>query len=285
MSRSSNDDRSDSMNPNNDAYCASEQNRMTQMGAFDDDDDSINSANVVPVRVQISESRNFLGQHNNINSNGENFMLDTHIAMEKRPEMLEGIRITCVNEKQVERTVKVETYNIDLAITEAQKLWETENLVFLCLYDQEKVLFERRINSDFSDTDIALLKDLEKIDQLLKKARINHKSARASLMAVSEFDRGGVERELPQLGKWRSTVQDLEEYQADVMLKLEKNGIDTKDALLMPAILTSKNCAKVKICSEWIKQFHLGKVKHDQLHDVLTSPIKIEQMAKRMNVS
>ncbi|MBC3873206.1 hypothetical protein [Undibacterium flavidum] len=284
MSRSSNDDRSDSMNPNNDAYCASEQNRMSQMGASDDDD-SNNSVNVVPVRAHFFESQSFLGLRDNSKGNGDDIVLGTHIAMEKRLEMLEGIRITCVNEKQVERTAKVETYHIDIAVTEAKKLWETGNLVFLCLYDQEKVLFERSSISDYADEDITLLNELEKIDRLLKKALIGHKSARASLMAVSEFDRGGVERELPQLGVWRSTVQDLEEYQADVMLKLEKNGVDAKGVSLIPAILASKNCAKVKICSEWIKQFHLGKVKHDQLHDVLTSPIKIEQMTKRMNES
>lgn len=39
MSRNSNDDRSDSMNPNNDAYHASEANHHNQIGAYDDDDD------------------------------------------------------------------------------------------------------------------------------------------------------------------------------------------------------------------------------------------------------
>jgi hypothetical protein len=39
MSGNSNDDRSDSMNPNNDAYHASESNRNGQIGGgFDDDD-------------------------------------------------------------------------------------------------------------------------------------------------------------------------------------------------------------------------------------------------------
>lgn len=38
MGRSSNDDRSDSMNPNNDAYWASEANRDNQLGRDDDDE-------------------------------------------------------------------------------------------------------------------------------------------------------------------------------------------------------------------------------------------------------
>ncbi|BBB70216.1 hypothetical protein UNDYM_5963 (plasmid) [Undibacterium sp. YM2] len=38
MSRNSNDDRSNSMNPNNDAYHASEANRNNQIGAYDNDD-------------------------------------------------------------------------------------------------------------------------------------------------------------------------------------------------------------------------------------------------------
>jgi hypothetical protein len=38
MGRSSNDDRSDSLNPNNDAYWASESNRSNQIGDNDDDD-------------------------------------------------------------------------------------------------------------------------------------------------------------------------------------------------------------------------------------------------------
>jgi hypothetical protein len=39
MSRNSNDDRSDSMNPNNDAYHASEANHNNQIGGYGDDVD------------------------------------------------------------------------------------------------------------------------------------------------------------------------------------------------------------------------------------------------------
>lgn len=38
MSKNSNDDRRTSMNPNNDAYHASEANHNNQIGAYDDDD-------------------------------------------------------------------------------------------------------------------------------------------------------------------------------------------------------------------------------------------------------
>lgn len=41
MSRNSNDDRSDSMNPNNDSYWASLDNHRTQTGDFDDDTDVV----------------------------------------------------------------------------------------------------------------------------------------------------------------------------------------------------------------------------------------------------
>lgn len=39
MGRNSNDDRSDGMNPNNDAYHANEANHHNQIDAYDDDDD------------------------------------------------------------------------------------------------------------------------------------------------------------------------------------------------------------------------------------------------------
>ncbi len=47
MPRNSNDDRADSMNPNNSSYHASEANRAEQLG-LDDDSDSAADSNVPP---------------------------------------------------------------------------------------------------------------------------------------------------------------------------------------------------------------------------------------------
>ncbi|MBC3917101.1 hypothetical protein H8L32_06410 [Undibacterium sp. CY18W] len=60
MGRNSNDDRSDSMNPNNDAYHASEANRNNQIGAYDDDETGLSESDeqrrALPLETQNTAS-------------------------------------------------------------------------------------------------------------------------------------------------------------------------------------------------------------------------------------
>jgi hypothetical protein len=284
MSRSSNDDRSDSMNPNNDAYSASEDNHRNQIGEFDDDDDESNNwATTAPVCVKHLDN-SFFEQRNNSNSDRDHNMFNASNSMITQPKILEGIRIVYINCKQIERTEKVETFDIDMTIAETQRLWEAGNLVFICLYDQEKVLFEASSILDLSDDSVELLMILEKIDRHHKSALSLLDNSRRSLMSFSETDRSGVVREILQLGGYGAAVKVLSDDRADVIFKLEKNGVDTTSISMDSIIGSSKNCAKVKACARWIKQFHLGKVKPEPMSEAFSRPMKIAQIAKLMNL-
>jgi hypothetical protein len=217
MARSPNDDRSDSKNPNNSAYHASQENHARQTGSadYDDDDDW-----TPPVRMQSISSPGVQPAVRAVPR-----VLEVTVTSPVRT-MVKGLYLLWIGRQgRSERSVQVDSPSVEEAMREVQAWCESGDLAYLVLYDKEKVHFEYKEEVAF---DAGLAENICAIGDLYGLVRIAEGclgNARKSVDACLGQERShSVMATLRELGCWKAAVDELRSELLVKLAALAKRG-------------------------------------------------------------
>lgn len=268
MGRSSNDDRSDSMNPNNDAYSASEENHRNQTGSYDDDDDIDDFIQSHPMLSSTTSYCRGL-QHEELTVKEVNVTF----AM---PERIGNVFLCLVQQDQIEKRIKVDTTNLDTAINEARVLWSRGTLAFLALYGKESIYFEKSNVSVFPCDISNSLSYIGDMEGLIKIADKYLKSARISLdKCLGQSESHNIAMCIKEFGSWKAACDALRYEKNQRVQDIYKQGIEIPEESIQEAILAAKISLKVAGCVKWIRDFQQGKIQSDSIIDAFQIREKI----------
>jgi hypothetical protein len=259
MARTPNDDRSDSMNPNNDAYDASESNRLNQIGASDDDDDDYAS----PRRTFGSSIWGY-SQPAKPAASPQEVVLEIVV---KQPVHVPGLYMTIVSNDKKRRLIKVDAQTIEEAVGHAATVWDTKPVAFVALYDKENVYLEQSRSIPFSADVLKAILALEELEALIDYAADMTKRARISLNSASDsaYRQKPPPHLLEAYGGYYSALQGLRTERSERIEELRAKGCvvtdETVRELAQEGLLTQAADAG----AQWVRDFQSGKARTDPM--------------------
>lgn len=191
MGRTSNDDRSDSMNPNNDAYQDSMDNHSDQLnpnnsayatsrggnGESDDDYDDYDDKECTVNTSDIAMPH----QPNNMLGNSE---------ISETDEIEQSLLIPCsvrmmlryINKKGNLNQVGIEASSGDEILNEVRRLWESSGAWYLKLFHGKVVTFEEKRLPIISEQDTKTVEEVGFLKRLIEKTTQDTKQLENQLM-------------------------------------------------------------------------------------------------------
>lgn len=268
MGRSSNDDRSDSMNPNNDAYSASEENHRNQTGRNDDDDELIQSHPLfssTPSHYQAPQQKEPTVKETNLS-----------VVISSVPKGIGNVFLYLVQQNQTEKKIKVDTTDLDTAINEARVLWDSGAFAFLALYGKDHTYFEKSNVSEFPCDISNKLSYIGDMEELIKIADKYLKSARIPLdKCLGQSENHNMAMCIKEFGSWKAAGDALRYERNQRLQEIRKQGFKISEESIQEAVLAAKIALKVTVCAKWICDFQQGKIQSDPLMDAFQMREKI----------
>lgn len=175
MSRSANDDRSDSMNPNNDAYDDSMDNHSNQMNPnnsayvssrggncesnddYDDDEFTVNPSYL----AMPHQPNNIL--HNSETSKGDE--TEKSFTIPRSVEMM----LRYIDKRGNLNQIGVEASSGDEILNEVRRLWECSGAWYLKLFHGEVITFEEKRLPKISEQDTKTIEEVGFLQRLIDK--------------------------------------------------------------------------------------------------------------------
>lgn len=269
MGRNSNDDRSDSMNPNNDAYAASENNRNNQSSSYDDDDDftSIQPSSSPQHIVQGFQRRDATVQ--------EPVAKDITVSVEigYPAARVQNLYLLCLLEKnKAEKKIKVDALTVDSAIREAEALWDAGGTIYMALYDKETVFLER---SKVGAVPPEIAKELSYLGDLQSLIDTSHKylkSARHAMdSCLGQSESYQVAMCIKEFGSWKAANNVLRLEMDEKIQSINNRGFELTLTSVTDAIVNAKSAEKASASAKWIRDFQQGRVHLDTFLDAIQS--------------
>jgi len=276
MGRTPNDDRSDSMNPNNDAYWASETNRLDQTGGGDDDDYYDNDdrhchtpppfevkPSATPMPITTSEPDD-----------------EVVVSVFLGPPHVKGLYLTYAHEKKHRgRNIKIDSPTIDAAIHDVQALWDKGGLFFVALYDQNSIYFEKfktRIFQANISNELSALGDFQKLVQVADKELSN--ARRALDKHLGQDGRHEVSSSIRIYGAYKAANNALHSELAQKIQDLNERGIQVSQESLSELALDARMSLEADASAKWIRDFQQGRIRLDPLTMAFQYPLKISEL-------
>jgi hypothetical protein len=268
MARSPNDDRSDSMNPNNAAYDASERNRANQIGASDDDDydDS-------PGR---SSGSYFSYYPDPIAPASAPRVTEVELIIPPLPVRVQGLYLLIVSKDEKQRRIKVDAGAIEEAVNDAKAIWDRLPLAYLALYDKENIYIENSRSKRFSPDVVQSIVELEELEKLISLASDNVSSARRSLNSDTwRYGQQGLGRFLESYGSCYAALQGLRAERSERIEELHARGYTVTEKTAREFGQEGKLTRVVDANAQWVRDFQSGKATIDALSDAFYRPERI----------
>jgi hypothetical protein len=270
MSRTPNDDRSDSKNPNNSAYWASEANHRHQTGGDDDDYDDRQSywtSHGVAVVSSGAPAPLVKEQPERVVS----------VSCEFARSGVRDLHLVFVPEKgHKERNIRVDSPSIDEAIRDALVLWEGGGIAFMALYDRQSVYLEKLRENRFSADITRELASLGELQQLARIADEHLHSARRSLdKCMGKSDSHGVATTIREIGAWKAARDALHDEVAQKISGLNDRNIEIDEETLQDLSHAAKLALQAEASAGLVRDFQQGKTKADPLVGAFWRPEKI----------
>jgi hypothetical protein len=273
MGRSSNDDRSDSMNPNNDAYWASEENHRNQTGYYDDDE-SVSSA------TQSSTSPKLTIQSFPLESSGPRIM-DVEVVCPPIPVRIRGVHMLAVGENGEMRRFKVNAPSIEEAVNDAANLCKAKPLTYFAVYDREVIYFEHS-KAKFYPTEVRqAMEYLEKLEQLIHEAGRNTAGWRRDLdkdVQIEGRQIGHFHANLEKFGGSLAAEQCFRAEREERLQALRALGIN---ATVENAKEIGKEGRMARLLSawpQWVRDYQAGKAKEDAVIEAMLPSLRIMEI-------
>lgn len=263
MGRTPNDDRSDSKNPNNDAYWSSDANQEQQTGGADEDEPEYIASQTRPMSNQIpvphAAAPQIVPDHD----------LKRPGVIGKALSPLPSLYLKCLLENKLrERTIKVDTVNIEAARNEAQALWDEGGFVFMALYNKHALVMEKSQLGDISHDLATELAALGELQELIETAESHRHSARKGLAVVDSIrDKQSFYRSVQTFGTWAAATTALRTELAEKIVSLQARRYPITEASVAVSAEVGKRYLKTKACLRWIGDFQSGKIKLDPMYD------------------
>jgi len=221
MSRRPNDDRSDSKNPNNSAYWASQSNHAKQTGAGADyEDEDFSPAHIV---------RSSVGAQQPLTSQPR--AIEVYVTSPVRMTV-RGLNLLCISErKSQERHIIVDSPSIDDAVREAQVLWDAGGWSYLALYEEAKeggrVHLELCGDVLVPDAFVKEVCALGDLNGLVRMTEGGVAEARRALDSCAGRERShGVMAAIKEFGAWTAALDALQIELNDKLAGLAERGLD-----------------------------------------------------------
>ncbi|KAA0998622.1 hypothetical protein FVF58_43640 [Paraburkholderia panacisoli] len=268
MGRTPNDDRSDSMNPNNPAYDASESNRLNQIGANYDDDDyspggpsglsfSYYSEPMAPASPPVVE--------------------ELELIVAPQPVRVSGLYLLIVSNDEKQRCVKVDAGAIEEAVKDAKTIWDSRHLAYLALYDNKNIYLERTRSKQFSPDVLQSSIELDELEKLILFASSEIRSARRALNQVAGSPDGqhAVARFLRRYGASYSALQGLRAERSERIEDLRARGYEVSGETAGEFGHEGKLAKVVDANAQWVRDFQSGKADFDPMVRAFSRPERI----------
>lgn len=268
MGRSSNDDRSDSMNPNNDAYWASESNRENQLGIDDDDYDdspcrssggyvSYYAAPVAPTPVSK--------------------VVDVEVVCPPPPERVQGLYLLTVAKDEKQRRIKVDAGTVEEAINDAKAIWDRLPLAYIALYDKENIYIEESRSKRFSQEVVQSIAALAELEKLISLAASKTRAGRRSLDGDigSRYGQHMLERSLESYGSCYAALQGLRAERVEKIEALRARGYSVSEETALEFGQEGRLTQVVQANAQWVRDFQSGKAQIDPLVEAFSRPDRI----------
>lgn len=268
MARSPNDDRSDSMNPNNDAYLASESNRANQIGANDDDDDDS------PRRSSGSYFSNYSAP---IVAASPPRVMDVEVVIPPPPVRVQGLYLLIVSKGEKQRRIKVDAGTIEEAVNDAKTIWDRMPLAYLALYDKKNIYIEESRSKRFSLDLVQSVAALAELEKLISLASSKTNSARRSLNSDigSRYGQHALEQFLERSGSCYAALQGLRAERSERIEKLRASGYSVSEETALEFGQEGRLTQVVDANAQWVLDFQSGKAQIDPLVEAFSRPERI----------
>ncbi|BBU33440.1 hypothetical protein BTHE68_71740 (plasmid) [Burkholderia sp. THE68] len=272
MARTPNDDRSDSMNPNNDAYDASERNRENQIGANDDDDDDWPSRSR---RSPLSYYSEPAFSPRVSREEEEEIVLD--VIIRPQPVRVKGLHLLIVSNDETRRCVKVDAASIEEAVNDAKTIWDSKPLAYLALYDQANIYLEQTRSKQFSPDVVGSIQELSELNKLIAFAADHTSSARRSLGSVAARPDGqhALGRFLESYGASYSALQGLYAERSGRIEELRAKGQDVTEETAEEFGKAGRLAQVVGTNVQWVRDFQSGKTRLDPMTVAFSRPERV----------
>lgn len=269
MARTPNDDRSDSMNPNNPAYDASESNRANQLGAnFDDDDDDS------PGR---SSGSSFSYYSEPMEPASPPVVEELELIIPPQPVRVSGLYLLIVSNDETRKCVKVDAGAIEEAVNDAKTIWDSRPLAYLALYDKKNIYVERTRSKQFSPDVLQSIVELGELEKLISFASDKTSSARRSLNSDtgSRYGQQTLVRFLECYGACYSALQGLRAERSERIEELRARGSGVTEETAREFGQEGKLTQVVDANAQWVRDFQSGKARIDPIADAFFRPERI----------
>jgi hypothetical protein len=273
MGRSSNDDRSDSMNPNNDAYWASEENHRNQTGYYDDDESGSSTA-------QSSTSPKLTIQ-SFPHEPGEPRIMDVEVVCPAPPVRIRGVHMLAVNENGEMRRYKVDASSVEEAVSDAANLCKIKPVTYFAVYDRESIYFEHS-KAKFYPTEVRqAMEYLEKLEQLIYEAAFIVAGYRRELVKEVQIEgrqNSHFHTKMEQFGGAVAAEQSFKAEREERLQALRALGIN---ATVENAKEIGKEGRMARVLSawpQWVRDYQAGKAKEDAVIEGMLPSLRVMDM-------
>ncbi|WP_153139310.1 hypothetical protein [Paraburkholderia agricolaris] len=267
MARSPNDDRSDSMNPNNPAYDASEDNRLNQIGAnYDDYDD-------LPAR---SSGLSFSYYSKQIEPASSPQVVELEVIVPPQPVRVPGLNLLIVSNDGKRKSVKVDAGDIEEAVNDAATIWDSRPLVYLALYDKKNVYVERTRSKQFSPEVLRSIVELGELEELITLAADQTSSARRGLSDTeSRYGRQAPVQALERYGACYSALQGLRAERSVRIEELHARGYGVTEETAQKFAQEGKLTQVVDASAQLVRDLQSGKTRLDPIAEAFSRSERI----------
>lgn len=266
MARTPNDDRSDSMNPNNPAYDASESNRANQIGAnYDDYDDD-------PPTRSTGSSLSYAPAP--IEPTSPPRVVKAEPIIPPRPVRVQGLYLLIVSNDEKRKCVKVDAGAIEEAVNDAKTIWDSRPIAYLALYDKKNIYIEQSRSKQFSPDVLQAIVELGELEKLISVASGRTGSARRSLNSNtgSRYGQRTLEQSLESYGACYSALQGLRAERSERIEALCARGYSVTEETAREFGQDGKLTQIVDANAQWVRDFQSGKAQIDTIADALYRP-------------
>jgi len=271
MARTSNDDRSDSTNPNNPAYDASERNGKNQTSANDDDSDwspRLGSAALPSYSEPVFSPRACRAEQ-------EEVVLEVIVRPHKVRVL--GLYLLIISNEEKRRCIKVDAASIEEAVGDAERIWTSRPLAYLALYDKASIYLEQTRARQFSPDALQSVVELDELENLISFASAHASFARASLTSVASSPHGqhALGRFLESYGASYSALQGLRAERSGRIEALRAGGYDVTEETAGEFGKAGRLAQLVNDNAQWVRDFQSGQAQSDSITASLSRPKRV----------
>ncbi len=260
MSRHPNDDRSDSKNPNNSAYWASQSNHRNQTGGDDDYDDG-----------GFSPPRTFgLAEQAKRSPAPKPSPIEVFVTSPVRT-CVHGLYLLCISDNATrEQRIIVDSPTIDEAVSDAQALWEGGGWSYLALYEEGKeggkVHLECRSDALVPDSLVEQVCTLGALNKLVRMADAGVANARRALeSSTGNESRQSVLAAIKEFGACKAARDGLHGELTDKLTALAARGLHLSEQSLDEAVASASRGRLASQSAERIRAPQRGYTSADLL--------------------